>query len=82
MLELGLGLWQGVYRGIERPWLRWYDAERNWIPTDAEAAKARAEQAESLLEAERQKAEQQRQRADRLAEQLRTLGITLDETLS
>jgi Uma2 family endonuclease len=29
-LELGLGLWQGTYQGIERLWLRWYDAYGNW----------------------------------------------------
>lgn len=25
-LDLGLGLWQGKFQGIERLWLRWYDA--------------------------------------------------------
>lgn len=29
-LELGLGLWQGTYQGIDRLWLRWYDACGNW----------------------------------------------------
>lgn len=29
-LELGLGLWQGTYQGIDRLWLRWYDAYGNW----------------------------------------------------
>jgi len=48
-IELGLGLWQGEYNGITRQWLRWYDASGNWIPTDTEAAEARAEQAESQL---------------------------------
>ena len=36
-LELGIGLWSGVFEGIERQWLRWYDT-RGWIPTDAERA--------------------------------------------
>ena len=31
-LNLGLGLWQGKQRGITRQWLRWNDAEGNWIP--------------------------------------------------
>lgn len=26
-IELGLGLWRGVYEGLDRLWLRWYDAE-------------------------------------------------------
>lgn len=49
-LELGLGLWQGEYQGIERLWLRWYDAQGNWILTEAEQERQRAEQAESRLE--------------------------------
>lgn len=57
-LELGLGVWSGRYQGIEGQWLRWYDCDGNWIPTDAE----RAEQAEQQLLEEvqaRQQAEQQ-----------------------
>ena len=49
-LELGLGLWQGEYQGIERLWLRWYDAQDNWILTQTEQERQRAEQAESRLE--------------------------------
>lgn len=37
-LELGLGRWQGEYEGVTRHWLRWYDAQGNWIPTDTEQA--------------------------------------------
>jgi Uma2 family endonuclease len=112
-LELGLGLWQGEYRGMDRLWLRWYDAEGNWIPTEAEQERLRAEQerlraeqvqqqleqeqiraeqvqqqleqeqiraeqVQQQLEQERLRAEQERQRADRLAEQLRQLGIDLE----
>jgi Uma2 family endonuclease len=43
-LEVGLGLWHGEFRGITRLWLRWYDAEGNWIPTDTEQERIRAEQ--------------------------------------
>lgn len=35
-LSLGLGLWFGSYQGIERLWLRWYDATENWILTPTE----------------------------------------------
>ena len=49
-LELGLGLWLGEFEGIHRCWLRWYDAEGNWIPTDAERERQRAEQAEGQLQ--------------------------------
>ncbi|WP_041596284.1 hypothetical protein [Halothece sp. PCC 7418] len=59
--QLGLGLWEGEYQGINRLWMRWYDQNNNWIPTPAEPESQRAEQAN--------------QRAERLAEQLRALGI-------
>jgi Uma2 family endonuclease len=59
--ELGLGLWQGAYQGMERLWLRWYDRDGQWLPTPTELAS--------------QRAEQERQRAERLAAQLRALGV-------
>jgi hypothetical protein len=72
-LELGLGLWYGKFEGIERLWLRWYDATGNWVLTAverehlrAEQEKQRAERAEQLLEAERLEKE-------RLLERLRQL---------
>ncbi|MCU0566060.1 MAG: Uma2 family endonuclease [Oculatellaceae cyanobacterium Prado106] len=58
-IELGLGVWQGRYAGIDGQWLRWYDAA-DWIPTLAERAEREGLQAE----AERQRAEQNRQRAE------------------
>lgn len=60
-LELGLGLWQGEYRGKNRQWLRWYDAVGNWIPTEAEK--------------ERQEKQLAQARAEQLAERLRQAGI-------
>ncbi|MBD2369841.1 Uma2 family endonuclease [Leptolyngbya sp. FACHB-402] len=48
-LEIGLGLWQGEFEGICRSWLRWYDDQGNWILTDAEQERQRANQAESQL---------------------------------
>lgn len=44
-LSLGLGLWQGEFQGVMCLWLRWYDRQGNWIPTDGE----RAMQAEGQL---------------------------------
>ena len=38
-IELGIGLWEGEYKGINRLWLRFYDADDNWILTEAELAK-------------------------------------------
>jgi Uma2 family endonuclease len=64
--EIGLGLtvWHGRFEGKEADWLRWCDKSRAVVPTGAEARDASAA-----------RAEQERQRADRLAAQLRALGI-------
>jgi Uma2 family endonuclease len=66
--NLGLGIWQGNYHDIPHLWLRWFDADGNWIPTDAERAQ------EAGL-----RAEQESQRAERLAERLRQLGHNPDQ---
>jgi Uma2 family endonuclease len=47
--QLGIGLWQGNYQGIERLWLRWYDQDLNWILTPEEQQKERADTAELEL---------------------------------
>ncbi|MFP4134658.1 MAG: Uma2 family endonuclease [Halothece sp.] len=70
-LELGLGVWQGSYDGIHRRWLRWFDAEGNWIPTLAEQREQERQRAEQQTEL----AQQERQRADQLAQKLQELGI-------
>jgi len=50
-IQLGLGVWNGTYDGIEYEWLRWYDATEKWIPTaventaQAQEATARAQEA-------------------------------------
>ena len=71
-IQLGLGLWLGTFEGLERSWLRWYDAHGNWVPTPTE-------QQRQQKEAAQQEAEQAQQRAERLAERLRALGIDPDE---
>jgi len=80
--QLGLGVWEGEYQGINRLWLRWYDHNNHWIPTPAEQEFQRAEQESQRAqqesqraEQESQRAEQESQRAQRLAAQLRALGI-------
>ncbi|MEP0801313.1 Uma2 family endonuclease [Funiculus sociatus] len=88
-LELGLGLWQGEFQGIERLWLRWYDAQGNWILTEAEQALKQAEQertekAQALQQAEqeRQRAEQAESRLESLIQRLRESGIDPDAFLN
>ncbi len=58
-LQLGLGLWDGNYDGLERQWLRWHDVDGHWLPTLAE----RAAQAEQQALSERQRAVQAEQQA-------------------
>jgi Uma2 family endonuclease len=50
VLELGLGVWTGVYKGVEGQWLCWYDAAGNWIPSEGERV-LKAEQRADLLAA-------------------------------
>ncbi|GAB4279143.1 MAG: Uma2 family endonuclease [Oscillatoriaceae cyanobacterium] len=72
-IKLGLGVWQGEYEGINRSWLRWYDDQGNWVPTDVELAVAEAER-------ERQKRLQLASKLKSLSlEQLAALGINLED---
>jgi Uma2 family endonuclease len=68
-IKLGLGLWEDVYHGVERKWLRWYDADGKWIPTPVEkeqqrAEQLRAEQEKARAEQEKARAEQKKARAE------------------
>lgn len=65
-LSVGLGVWQGEFDGINRQWLRWYDATGNWLLTDTEL--------------ERQKRQSLAAKLKSLSpEQLAALGINRDE---
>jgi hypothetical protein len=77
-LQLGLGLWHGTYRNAERLWLRWYDQNGAWIPTEreqAQQAKQQASEAEQRADRAEQRANQAEQRAEALAQRLRELGL-------
>jgi Uma2 family endonuclease len=80
-----LGIWQGEYKNVDLPWLRWWDDQGNLLLTGEEQAEQerlraeqesqRAEQERLRAEQERLRAEQESQRAERLAAQLRALGV-------
>ena len=60
--ELGveLGIWQGTYRNMELPWLRWWDANGLLLPTSEERGEVdrrRAETAEKKSLDEQRRAE-------------------------
>ncbi|MFM5987249.1 MAG: hypothetical protein ACKO9I_18350, partial [Sphaerospermopsis kisseleviana] len=77
-LELGLGIWQGGYKNVQMPWLRWYDQNGNWVLTPAEQEREKAEQERQRGNQERQRAEQERQKKEKLIAQLRALGVEPD----
>lgn len=77
-IGLGLGLWEGSFQGVTRLWLRWFDEAGQWLPTEAERQQQRAEMAEQALTQTQQELDEERQRAERLAAQLRALGIDPD----
>lgn len=66
LAEVGLGvtLWQGPFEGAEGEWLRWCDRQGNVLFTGSE-----------LAGQQRREKEQAQHRAERLAEQLRRLGV-------
>ncbi|HKI34610.1 MAG TPA: Uma2 family endonuclease [Gemmataceae bacterium] len=47
-LGVELGIWQGRYRNMELPWLRWWDAKGNLLPTSDERVAAMAERLRAL----------------------------------
>ncbi|MEL6470145.1 MAG: Uma2 family endonuclease [Cyanobacteria bacterium J06623_4] len=63
-IELGLGVWQGEYKGVSGAWLRWQYADQRWVPTDSEQAQAAQQEAQAA-----------QRKAERLAARLRELGI-------
>jgi hypothetical protein len=77
-LDIGLGLWDDYFEGLPGPWLRWCDSAGNWLLTDTEQERLAKEQERLAKEQECIAKEQAQARADRLAEQLRSLGVDPD----
>ncbi len=78
VLGVELGIWEGHYQNFDLPWMRWWDADGVLLPTGFELAELEAERA--AREAERADlaeriAVREAERAERLAAQLRALGI-------
>src|SRR5439155_12375008 len=67
--EMGveLGIWHGLFGNVDMPWLRWWDDRGNLLPTP-----------EEQLAQERLEKERALEQANRLAEQLRALGVSPD----
>jgi len=63
-----LGLWLGIFEGLERSWLRWYDANGSWVPTPTEQQRQQKELAQQQTEEQRQQKELAQQQTE-LAQQ-------------
>ncbi|HIK31857.1 MAG TPA: Uma2 family endonuclease [Oscillatoriales cyanobacterium M59_W2019_021] len=48
-LEVGLGIWEGTFEDVPSCWLRWCDAEGNWLLTDTERERSQKEQLQAQL---------------------------------
>jgi Uma2 family endonuclease len=75
---LGLTLWQGKYEDWQDTWLRWCDRSDNILLTGEE----RAEQERQRAEQERLAREEAEQKVQRLAAQLRALGVEPEDISS
>ena len=81
-LELGLGVWQGAYQGIEGKWLRWYEASGDWISTEVEArnlAEMQAETERSARHLAETQAETERSARRSAIPRLASLGLTVEQ---
>jgi hypothetical protein len=77
-LRLGLRIWEGPFEGHPNTWLRWCDQDGNVIPTGAERAqkeKERAEKEKERAEKEARAKDEALRKLERLAQQLRDLGV-------
>ena len=77
-LSVELGIWQGRYQNVDLPWLRWWNGQGDLLLTGEERAaqtEQQLEQKELQLEQTELRLVQEQLRAERLAEQLRALGI-------
>jgi Uma2 family endonuclease len=83
--QLGLGLWQGGYQGVERQWLRWYDKAGAWVLTPEEQAQQEAKQAQQEVKQAQQEAKQAQRQIEqaeseiaRLKQLLQAAGMNPD----
>jgi Uma2 family endonuclease len=67
-----IGLWPGEFLGTQDLWLRLFDEDGNLWPTYGEGGQSQAD-------AERERADAAQAQADRLAAQLRALGVEPEE---
>ncbi|MBD2463047.1 Uma2 family endonuclease [Oscillatoria sp. FACHB-1407] len=69
-LQIGLGLWEGIFEGVHSTWLRWCDENGNWQLTDTEQERLEKEQ-------ERLEKEQAQAQVLQAARNLLATGMTM-----
>lgn len=74
-INLGIGRETGIYQGVEREWLYWYDRQGKRYLTHEERAREAQQQAREA----QQQALAAKERAKLLEEKLRSLGIDPNE---
>jgi Uma2 family endonuclease len=70
-LEVGLGIWEGVFEDVPSHWLRWCDGQGNWLLTDTEQAQLEKEQAQLEKEQAQLEKEQAQLEKEQAQAQLR-----------
>ncbi len=71
-LKIGLGIWQVEYEGHMRPWLRWCDAQGNWLLTPEETEREAKEKALQQAQEQQKRANAEAQRANTEAQRANT----------
>jgi Uma2 family endonuclease len=69
-LQVGLGIWEGVFDGAPGFWLRWCDRQGVWLLTDTEQAELAAQQAEQAAQQEQRATQQERLAKEQAQNQL------------
>lgn len=75
LLGIGLGVWYGEFEGVTRSWIRWYDADGNWIPAYTE----RIAQEQQLRMQEQQAREQAESQLRQVVVNLLQSGMPIDQ---
>ena len=76
-LEIGLGIWSGVFEDVPSNWLRWCDRQGNWLLTDTEQAQLEKEQERVEKEQAQLEKEQERLEKEQAQSQLRQAAKNL-----
>jgi Uma2 family endonuclease len=78
-LEVGLGIWDGVFELVPGYWLRWCDGEGNWLLTDTEQERLEKEQERLEKEQERLEKEQAQAQLRQAAQNLLATGMEVSQ---